>query len=307
METDFRYLKYEIHDRVVVITMNDPEHMNAINLVMRGELHAALSLAENDDDLRVIVLTGAGRAFCAGANVSNYGEKRPDDDPVSAERDEEHWEKHDVHSQYFDKYLGRWHKFDFWSNTQLLRLWDIHKPIIAAVNGPAMGVGFWYQLACDLTIASDRALFAQPEVRHAGPTTFLFAALCGWKHANRYALTGDHFDADEAYRIGMVNEVVPADELMDATMRLANRLAMIPESSLRLNKAIAMQGLKASGVQNGVLMNGTLSAILHASYGEERERLFEAQRDGGRKAFLAERDGPFYPEPFGPRSAKGLA
>ena len=78
--------------------------------------------------------------------------------------------------------------------------------MIAAVNGWAMGGGFWYQLAADITIASDKAVFAQPEVRHIPTSSFLFTALCGWKAANRWALTGDHFDAQEALRIGMVNE-----------------------------------------------------------------------------------------------------
>ena len=78
--------------------------------------------------------------------------------------------------------------------------YDLAKPIIAAVNGGAMGGGFWYQLAADITIASDKAVFAQPEVRHISNSTFLFTALCGWKAANRWALTGDHFDADEALR-----------------------------------------------------------------------------------------------------------
>ncbi len=74
-------------------------------------------------------------------------------------------------------------------------MWRLGKPIIAAVNGWAMGAGFWYQLAADITIASDKAVFAQPEVRHISSTSFLLTALCGWKAANRWGLTGDHFDA----------------------------------------------------------------------------------------------------------------
>src|SRR5262249_57609171 len=83
-------------------------------------------------------------------------------------------------------------------------MWRLGKPVIAAVNGWAMGGGFWYQLAADITIASDQAGFAQPEVRHISNSSFLFGALCGWKTANRWALTGDHFDAEEPLRIGMV-------------------------------------------------------------------------------------------------------
>ena len=157
-------------------------------------------------------------------------------------------------------------------------MWRLGKPIIAAVNGWAMGGGFWYQLAADITIASDQAVFAQPEVRHISNSSFLFGALCGWKAANRWALTGDHFDAQEALRIGMVNEVVPHDQLMDAARALAKRIALVPEPSVRLNKAITMLGIQAAGVYSGLLLEGALGALAHSSHNEFREQLFEAQR-----------------------------
>src|SRR5262249_61742875 len=178
------------------------------------------------------------------------------------------------------------------------------KPIIAAVNGWAMGGGFWYQLAADITIASDRAVFAQPEVRHISNSSFLFAALCGWKVANRWALTGDHFDAQEALRIGLVNEVVPHEELMNAAYALAKRIALVPEPSERLNNAIAMVGIQAAGLHSGLLVEGALGALAHASHNEFREALFETQRGEGMTVYLETRDGPFQPGPRGPRSAK---
>jgi enoyl-CoA hydratase len=131
--------------------------------------------------------------------------------------------------------------------------------------------------------------------------------LCGWKHANRWGLTGDHFDAQEALRIGMVNEVVPHDQLMEHTYALARRLALVPEPSLRMNKMIAMQGIQAAGVHAALLLEGTLGALAHSSHNEWREQLYETQRTKGTKAYLEMRDGPFQPEPMGPRSAKGRA
>jgi enoyl-CoA hydratase/carnithine racemase len=161
-------------------------------------------------------------------------------------------------------------RFNWWDNDtksveKLMHIWHIGTPVIAAVNGWAMGVGFWYAMACDITIASERAVFAQPEVRHISNTTFLFAALAGWKAAHRYSLTGDHIDAQEALRIGIVNEVVPPDQLMPAARALAERIAKVPEPSVRLNKAITCYGLEAAGLRSGMALNGALSTIAHAS------------------------------------------
>jgi len=150
-------------------------------------------------------------------------------------------------------------------------------------------------------------VFAQPEVRHISNSSYLFTALCGWKVANRWALTGDHFDAEEAYRIGMVNEVVPHDDLMARARALAARIALVPEPSIRLNKAIAMQGLQASGVTSALIVESALSALAHSSHDDYWEQLHEAQRTGGVKAYLEMRDGPFQPEPMGPRSAEARA
>ena len=129
-------------------------------------------------------------------------------------------------------------------------------------------------------------------------------ALCGWKVANRWALTGDHFDAKEALRIGMVNEVVPHAQLMAAAVALARRIALVPEPSVRLNKAIAMQGIQAAGLYAALLVEGTLGTLAQASHNEFREKLFEVHRTQGVKAYLDMRDGPFQPEPMGPRAKK---
>src|SRR2546427_11174944 len=97
-------------------------------------------------------------------------------------------------------------------------------------------------------------------------STFLFAALCGWKVANRWTLTGDHMDAQEALRIGLVNEVVPHEDLIPRAEALAHRIAMVPEASVRLNRAITLQGLLSSGLFNGHLMSGALSTVVQADF-----------------------------------------
>src|SRR5262249_13847555 len=173
-------------------------------------------------------------------------------------------------------YLKRWWTSDSSSVHRLMHLWQLSKPVIAAVHGWVMGGGFWYSLACDITIAADDSVFAQPEVRHISNTTILFAALAGWKAAHRYGLTGDHFDAAEALRLGIVNEVVPRDRLMPTARALAERIARVPEPSVRLNKAVTCYGLLAMGLGAGMLMNAPLSALAHASYSADRGRLLDA-------------------------------
>jgi len=283
-------LRYEVADQIATITFNRPERMNALTHELEAVLHRRFDEADADPSVRVIILTGAGRAFCSGYDQGAVGKSGTrHSDPTGKS-----------HAEYIR----------FWERTDGLRvaywthMWGLAKPTIAAVNGWAMGGGFWYQLAADITIASEEAVFAQPEVRHISNSTFLFGALCGWKAANRWALTGDHFDAQEALRLGMVNEVVPAAALMDAARGLAKRIALVPEPAVRLNKAITMKGMLAAGLYSGLLMEGTLGALAHSSHNEVRERLHEAQRAHGLKAYLDMRDGPFQPEPMGPRSAK---
>ena len=284
-------LLYSVEDSIATITLNRPDRMNALTHELEAELHRAFDKADSDRAVRVIILTGAGRAFCAGydqAQTGKSGTRHSDPKGKSHAEFIEYWQRNDGGR------VGQW-----------AHMWSLGKPIIAAVNGWAMGGGFWYQLAADITIASDQAVFAQPEVRHISNTTFLLGALCGWKAANRWGLTGDHFDAQEALRIGMVNEVVPHDQLMEVTRAMAKRIALVPEPSVRLNKAITMLGIQAAGVYSGLLLEGALGALAPSSHNEFREKLFEAQREGGLKAYLDMRDGPFQPEPMGPRSAKG--
>ncbi len=185
----------------------------------------------------------------------------------------------------------------------IMHLMELPKPVIAAVNGWCIGGGFWYSLACDITLASDQAVFGQPEVRMISNTNVLFALLAGWKQAHRYALTGDHFDAQEALRIGVVNEVVPHEQLMDRATALARRLAQVPPDSVRLNKAITTYGLEAMGLRNALNVNAFLSTLVEASNdGPDVAHLERARAERGFRGFMEARDGPFTPEPFGPRS-----
>jgi len=283
----YEMILYETAGPVATITLNRPQTLNAINPQMTAELHQALDAADADASVRAIILTGAGRAFSAGYDIG----RRPDGgSPLDARGVE------------VAEFLKGWWTRDGDSTRRLLHLWQLSTPVIAAVHGWVMGGGFWYALACDMTIAAADSVFAQPEVRHVSNTTFLFAALAGWKAAHRYSLTGDHFDAAEALRIGIVNEVVAPAELLPRARALAERIARVPEPSVRLNKAVTCYGLLAMGVGAGMMMNIPLSNLAHASFNAERAELLDVMRNGGLKAFLEARDGGFQPEPFGPKS-----
>jgi enoyl-CoA hydratase/carnithine racemase len=285
----YETILYEKRGPVVTVTLNRPETINAINPQMTAELHGALDEADADETVRAIILTGAGRGFSAGFDIARRPDGRSSLDATGVEVGE---------------YIKRWWARDRDSVTELMHLWHLTKPVIAAVHGWVMGGGFWYALASDITIAADNSVFAQPEVRYVSNTTFLFAALAGWKAAHRYGLTGDHFDATEALRLGIVNEVVPAAELLPRARALAERIAKVPEPSVRLNKAVTCYGLLAMGLGAGMLMNAPFSSMAHASYNAQRAELIAAMQSGGLKAFLEARDGDFRPEPFGPRSAQ---
>ena len=285
---NYETILYETTGAVATITLNRPQSLNAISPQMTAELHTALDAADADAAVRAIILTGAGRGFSAGYDIARRPDGRSSLDPTGVE---------------VADFLKRWWTTDSNSVRHLLHLWQLGKPVIAAVHGWVMGGGFWYSLACDITIAADNAVFAQPEVRHISNTTFLFAALAGWKAAHRYSLTGDHFDAAEALRLGIVNEVVPAADLMTKARALAERIANVPEPSVRLNKAITCHGMLAMGLGAGMLANIPLSALAHASFNSDRADLLAAMQQGGLRAFLDARDGKFIPEPFGPTSA----
>jgi enoyl-CoA hydratase/carnithine racemase len=280
---EFEYVLYEVDGPVLTITLNRPDALNALSPDLEREFHEALNEAKTDDRVRAIIVTGAGRAFSAGYDISGDSSTRPRL-PTST-------------------HLKRWWDSAMRNPDMVMNVMQHPKPVIAAINGWCIGGGFWYSLACDVTIASDQATFGQPEVRMTSNTTVLFAILCGWKNAHRYALTGDHFDAAEALRIGAINEVVPHDQLMDRARELALRLSRVPSESVRLNKAITTYGLDAMGLRAALNMNGVLSAIVEAENdGPDVEHLDRAQAEGGFSAFLKARDEPFLPEPFGPRS-----
>jgi enoyl-CoA hydratase/carnithine racemase len=274
----------------VLITWNRPETLNAISRQLEHELAEALMEAEHDSEVRAIVMTGMGRAFSSGYDI---GGARP----------ETVWPSGVPEGQSVAELLDTWRTRSGSETAKLLQIWELSKPVIAAVNGWCMGGGSWYALACHMTYASEDAVFAQPEVRMISNTNFFWILNAGYKHALRYALTGDHIDAREALRIGIINDIVPKDELVDYCFRIVERIALVSPETVKINLTVATKGLEMMGLRNALMLNDELSALAQSSQREEfKKHLLEAQKQGGMRAFLHRRDDPFQPEPFGPRS-----
>jgi enoyl-CoA hydratase/carnithine racemase len=267
--------------------------LNALNTKLWHELDDALEKAKNDPEIRAVVLAGAGGAFSVGEDLQ--GDDRPTAWPYGIPENSSLVYEYDrLRDQDRKTFLER----------QIYR-WEYPKPIIGAVSGWCLGAASWLALTCHLTYAADDAVFGQPDIRHASGTDFVWVLLAGFKNALRYSLTGDHIDAQEALRIGLVNQVVPKDKLLDECFAFVDRVALVPPETVKINLHISRMGLEMMGLRKAWLLNAELSAMARLTKEEDFNRkLEEARRQGGLKTFFATRDGPFQPEPFGPHAKK---
>jgi enoyl-CoA hydratase/carnithine racemase len=289
----YQNLLYQKQRKGVLITLNRPTSQNAMNEALLNELDQAFAEAEADPEIRAVVLTGAGDAFSVGEDISGEEPETawPYGIPVNTSLNATYNKFRDADRKDI---LGR----------QLHR-WQYSKPIIAAVNGSCFGAGASLALTCHVTIAADDAVFGQPQVRHAANTDFVWVLLAGFKNALRYSLTGDHVDAQEALRMGLVNQVVPKSELIETCFKFVDRVAHVPPETVKINLHISTQGLEMMGLRKAWMLNSELAAMARMTKREEfNKRLDEAKKKGGLEAFLKERDAPFQPEPFGPNAKK---
>ncbi len=217
-------IKYDVADRIATITLNRPELMNAFTWEMVGAWADALQRAQADDEVQVIVVTGAGKAFCSGGDINNMGD-RQSRTPLMRK----------------NELMANVHRIP-------LALEAIYKPVIAAVNGAATGAGMDLALQCDLRFAAASARFGETYVRvglvpGAGGTWFL-PRLVGTAKALELFWTGDLIDAAEAERIGVVNKVLPDAELMPHVRAVATKIANGPPLSIRFIKRAVYQGMR---------------------------------------------------------------
>jgi len=245
----------------VRLTLNRPAKLNAINAELREALSAAVADAIDDERVRVIAIAGAGRAFCAGYDLS---EGQPTD-------------------------AWGWREVLAADVAASLAIWRSPKPVIAQIHGYALAGGLELAMACDLIVAADDTRLGEPEIRFgSAPVTLLMPFLIGQKRTNELLLTGDLVDAQEARRIGLVNRVVAADELAAEVDRLADRLARVPPDVMAPTKLMLNRAMEAAGFGDAVQIGLDLQSFVNMS---ETSRAFdEIVRRHGLKAALAWRD-----------------
>jgi enoyl-CoA hydratase/carnithine racemase len=204
----FEQILYEVHDAVCTVTMNRPDKLNALTRTMLAELLQALEQADDDDDVRAVIVTGAGRAFCAGADLSQGARTFDRAAGAGAPAAEEHRDGGGLFA---------------------LRAFEMKKPLIAAINGPAVGFGVTMTLPMDIRLASTQArlgfVFARRGVVPEACSTWFLPRIVGISQAAEWVYTGRVFDADEARRAGLVSRVVEPQELIPAARGLALEIA----------------------------------------------------------------------------------
>lgn len=252
------YVLVEKKDAVAVITVNRPEALNALNSEVLRALDQVVDDVLSDDSVRVIVFTGTGRAFVAGADIGEMAE------------------------------LGMEEGRAFGRRGQILfrKIERAEKPTIAAVNGFALGGGCELAMACDMRIASEHAVFGQPEVG-LGITpgfsgTQRLAAVVGKAKAAEIILSASNVDAAEAEKIGLTNRTVPADKLMEETMALASKIASNAPLAVRWANSAIKRGLETD-IETGILIEADLFGMCFATQDQKE----------GMKAFLERRKPEF--------------
>lgn len=214
---------YEVNGATALLTLDEPSKLNALSIGIREGLTEALKKADEDPQIRVVVITGAGdRAFCAGADISGFEFNT------------------DYAKNFIDKVID-----------VLAAPENTSKPVIAAVNGIAFGGGFEISIACDFVIASERAQFGVPEIKLGllpGFGIVRLNELVGRQMAKYLSMFGEPISAQEAHELGLVLRVVPNDQLLESALELAKKLASKPQMAIRYAKSIFNRELGGSDI-----------------------------------------------------------
>jgi enoyl-CoA hydratase len=273
----FKHLTYAVDGRIATITLNRPDRLNAIARGMPQEIREAVEKANDDNEVHCIVLTGAGRSFCAGYDLIDFAERKS---PSAGGQ---------------DAVKGPWDPMvDFammYRNTQdFMSLWRSHKPTIAEVRGHAVAGGSDIALCCDLVVMAEDAKIGYPPARVWGvPTPAMWIYRLGAEKAKRMLLTGDLITGKEAAAMGLVLEAVPESELNARVVALATRIAAVPKNQLMMVKLTVNQAIESQGLTQTQMFATIFDGIArHSPEGVWFKRLAEEK---GFKEAVRERDG----------------
>lgn len=272
----FRHLTYETDGRIATITLNRPERLNAIARGMPQEIREAVEKANDDNTIHCIILTGAGRSFCAGYDLVDFAESKA----------------RSAGGQDVTK--GPWDPMvDFammYRNTQdFMSLWRSNKPTIAKVRGHAVAGGSDIALCCDLVVMADDAKIGYPPSRVWGvPTPMMWVYRLGAERAKRMLFTGDLITGKEAANIGLISESVPEPELNSHVVALATRISAVPKNQLMMMKLVANQSVESMGLTQTQMFATLFDGI--ARHSPEGVWFKQRAEEKGFKEAVRERD-----------------
>jgi enoyl-CoA hydratase len=266
-EAEYETIQLDQKGPVGILTLNRPDKLNAINPQMKLDVGAALDRVESDDDIRVLVLRGAGRAFCAGFDLQ--GEE---------EGGVAHWREE----------LAR--DFDV-----IMRFWQLKKPTISAIHKYALAGGFEMAVACDITVAAEGTRLGEPELRFgSGIVALLLPWLTNPKKAKELILTGnDKLDASEAQALGIVNRVVPAGEEFETAMAIARDIAVVDPIPVQMTKQAINRTYEIMGMDQALRMALDVDVQIECIETPDSKTFSEIAKKEGLKAAIAWRDARF--------------
>jgi enoyl-CoA hydratase len=250
------------------ITLNRPEKRNALFHPLRGEILAALREADQDDSIRVSIVRGAGKSFSAGYDLGGGNEGL--DMPYYTPGGDGQWPRHVTEG---------------W-----MSIWDLAKPVIAQVHGYCLAGGSELASGCDLIYVADDAQIGYPAVRFGVPDMHFHAWTIGMRKAMEAMLTGDSMSGEEAVRLGWANEAFPIDQLDDAVVAVASKIAKLPPDIVQINKRVVHRQMEVMGLRTGIRI-GTELCALGTRQDSMREFIKEMQK--GLTDALTKRDAPF--------------
>jgi enoyl-CoA hydratase len=275
---EFENIIYTVENGWARITLNRPEHLNALSGALQKELRAALWEADNDKEVHCVVLRGAGRAFSAGYDIHPSTARQPAETYGRVYRgmatlEDDIWQ---LEQQQFDR----------------MAIWDMHKPVIAGIHGYCLAGGTDLALLCDIVVAAEDAVIGFPPVRAmGGPPAHMWTYLVGPQWAKRMLLTGDSISGKDAADIGLVYKAVPTDALDEEVESLAGKMAMIDIELLAVNKRSVNLAMELMGARTMQRLAAELDGRGHRAP-SVREFGERSMRDG-LKAALEWRDSKF--------------